>query len=198
MISLIERGMSSPTAAVLDKLAASLGVTLPALFAQEKQADASPVSRRSDQQTWRDPATGYVRRNLSPSAFDSPIDLVEVTMPPLARVAYDTVARHSELHQQIWVLEGAIEVTVGHAAHRLSQGDCLAMVLDGPIVFRNSGKKESRPSRLKSRPAVDCTPVGDTLRDHDRVASLVLWSSGPQVLPVESASTRRLRYSEGA
>jgi transcriptional regulator with XRE-family HTH domain len=152
MISLIERGMSSPTAAVLDKLAVSLGVTLPALFAQEKQADASPVSRRSDQQTWRDPATGYVRRNLSPSAFDSPIDLVEVTMPPLARVAYDSVARHGELHQQIWVLEGAIEVTVGHAAHRLSQGDCLAMVLDGPIVFRNSGKKESRHLVALMRP----------------------------------------------
>src|SRR5262245_21008912 len=32
MISLIERAESSPTAVVLDKLAAALGVTLPSLF----------------------------------------------------------------------------------------------------------------------------------------------------------------------
>src|SRR5690349_8416226 len=53
MISLIERGESSPTAAVLDRLAGGLGVTLASLFADEPRADASPVSRRADQPTWR-------------------------------------------------------------------------------------------------------------------------------------------------
>ena len=38
-----------------------------------------PLSRRSDQPTtWRDPATGYLRRNVSPSGTGSPVDLVEV------------------------------------------------------------------------------------------------------------------------
>ena len=49
MISLVERGESSPTAAVLDRLAAGLGVTIASLFADEPRADASPVSRRRDQ-----------------------------------------------------------------------------------------------------------------------------------------------------
>src|SRR6266852_1531790 len=66
MISLIERAESSPTASVLDKLAASLGVTLASLFAEEERADAAPVTRRADQPAWRDPETGYIRRNLSP------------------------------------------------------------------------------------------------------------------------------------
>src|SRR5688572_18927903 len=43
MISLVERGESSPTAAVLDRLAAGLGVTIASLFTEEARADASPL-----------------------------------------------------------------------------------------------------------------------------------------------------------
>jgi transcriptional regulator with XRE-family HTH domain len=104
MISLIERGESSPTAAVLDKLAAGLGVTLASLFAEKDSAGASPLARRADQRVWRDPDSGYMRRNLSPAGFSSPIELVEVVLPPGARVAYDTGHRASPVHQQIWII----------------------------------------------------------------------------------------------
>ncbi|MCC7345992.1 MAG: helix-turn-helix transcriptional regulator, partial [Variibacter sp.] len=53
MISLIERGESSPTASVLHRLATGLGVTLAALFAEEARPDAAPVARRADQAAWR-------------------------------------------------------------------------------------------------------------------------------------------------
>src|ERR687890_2569628 len=82
MISLVERGESSPTAAVLDKLAAGLGVTLASLFAEKDSAGASPLARRADQRVWRDPDSGYMRRNLSPAGFPTPIELVEVVLPP--------------------------------------------------------------------------------------------------------------------
>src|SRR5215207_5542557 len=72
MISLIERGESSPTAVVLEKLSAGLGVPLASLFDAPALA-AHPVSRHADQLSWRDPASGYVRRNVSPSGFNSPI-----------------------------------------------------------------------------------------------------------------------------
>src|SRR5687767_12504460 len=60
MISLIERGESSATAVVLEKLAAGLGVTLAALFDAPATAPAphGPVARREDQPQWRDPASG--------------------------------------------------------------------------------------------------------------------------------------------
>ena len=51
MISLVERGESSPTAVVLEKLAAGLNVSLASLFdppATEEQVP-SPVARRKDQ-----------------------------------------------------------------------------------------------------------------------------------------------------
>lgn len=144
MISLIERAESSPTASVLDKLAASLGVTLAALFAEQERPDAIPLARRADQPEWRDPATAYLRRNLSPPAFPSPIELVEVILPPRARVTYDTASRLSTVDQQVWLLAGAVEVTVGDRLHHLAAGDCLAMRVDCPISFHNPATEAAR------------------------------------------------------
>lgn len=143
-ISLIERAQTSPTANVLDKLATALGVTLASFFDEQTPQDAppSPLSRRADQPVWTDPASGYVRRNLSP-AQPSPLQFVEVQFPAGERVAYDTGARDNEVWQQIWVISGTIEITLGNAGNdsattwRLDTGDCLAMRLDQPIGFHN-------------------------------------------------------------
>jgi transcriptional regulator with XRE-family HTH domain len=145
MISLIERGESSPTASVLDKLAGGLGVTLASLFAEKERAGASPLVRRADQRTWCDPQTGYLRRNLSPPGYPSPIELVEVILPPGARVAYDTGPRSVGVSQQVWVIEGEIELSVGDDdAYRLAAGDCLSMRVDQPTLFRNPADKPAR------------------------------------------------------
>ena len=146
MISLVERGESSPTAAVLDRLAAGLGVTIASLFADEARPDASPVARRADQPTWRDPATGYVRRNLSPPAWASPLELVEVVLPAGARVAYDSArpAGTIGVSQQVWLLDGRVALTVGDVTHDLAVGDCLAMRLDRPVAFHNPADQPAR------------------------------------------------------
>lgn len=143
MISLVERGESSPTAVVLEKIATGLGVTLAALFA-DGSAPPSPVSRREDRAPWRDPQSGYLRRNISPPNFPSPIQIVEVVLPAGARVAYETGAREVAIHQQIWVQEGSIEVTLGEATHRLAAGDCFAMQLDDAMTFYNFTDEPAR------------------------------------------------------
>jgi transcriptional regulator with XRE-family HTH domain len=143
MLSLIERGESSPTAVVLEKVAAGLGVSLATLF-EDVGAPPDPVSRAGDRTSWRDPQSGYVRRNLSPANFPSSIQLVEVVLPAGASVAYDNGAREATLHQQIWVLEGHVEVTADRVTHRLAPGDCLAMSLDAPTAFRNRTRKPAR------------------------------------------------------
>ena len=144
MISLVERSESSPTANVLDKLAAGLGVTLASLFADEERRDAAPLARRAEQRVWRDPETGYVRRNLSPSGFPSSIELVEVVLPPGAHVAYDTRSRSPAIDQQIWVLEGTVQLTVGEITYDLAAGDCLAMRVDQYTAFRNPTERPAR------------------------------------------------------
>jgi transcriptional regulator with XRE-family HTH domain len=143
MISVIERGESSPTAVLLEKLSVGLGVPLASLFDAPAPA-AVPVARRAEQPLWRDPASGYRRRNVSPRGIGSPIQIVDVELPPGARVAYETGARGTLVHQQVWVLDGAIEVTVGTTTHALHTGDCLAHVLDQPIAFHNPGTEAAR------------------------------------------------------
>jgi transcriptional regulator with XRE-family HTH domain len=143
MISLIERGESSPTAVLLEKLAVGLNVSLASLF-EAPVPSPDPVSRRGDQLEWRDPACGYLRRNVSPSGYDSPIQIVEVSFPPGARVAYETGPRHPRLFQQVWVLQGCIELTLGVHRHLLNAGDCLAMQLDRPLSYHNPGAEPAR------------------------------------------------------
>lgn len=152
MISLVERGESSPTAVVLEKLAAGLGVPLASLF-DAPEAPPDPVSRRTAQAAWRDPQSGYVRRNVSPAGVASPIQIVDVTFPPGARVAYESCWREPLVHQQVWVLEGTVEVSVGDTTHRLDAGDCLAHVLDRPTAFHNPTKKPARYAVVLGHPA---------------------------------------------
>ena len=136
MISLIERGESSPTAVLLEKLAVGLSVSLACAVRRTAWPSPDPVSRRADQLQWRDPASGYLRRNVSPSGFDSPIQIVEVSFPPGARVAYETGPRQPQ----------AVPAGLGAARlHRAdpgrcsatccSAGDCLAMQLDRPLML---------------------------------------------------------------
>jgi len=147
MISLIERGESSPTAVVLEKLAAGLGVMLASLFdtpAAAARVPSGPVARRDDQPQWEDPASGYLRRNVSPPGVPQPMQIVEVQFPPGARVAFETGLRDRLVHQQVWVLDGAIDITLGVERHRLREGDCLAMQLDRPTMFHNPTRKPTR------------------------------------------------------
>jgi len=143
MLSLVERGESSPTAVVLEKIATGLGIALAGLF-DDASVPASPLSRRADRTTWRDPQSGYLRRNISPANYPAPAQIVEVILPAGARVAYESGAREVGLHQQLWIQEGAIEVTVGKVTYRLIKDDCLAMQLDEPITFRNRTRKAAR------------------------------------------------------
>jgi transcriptional regulator with XRE-family HTH domain len=145
MISLVERGEASPTAVVLEKLATGLGVMLASLFESPEasaESEASPVSRRADQIEWIDPDSGYRRRNVSPPGV--PLQLVEVSFPPRARVAFETGARDPMIHQLVWVLEGTMNITLGESRYMLDRGDCLAMQLDRPIVFYNPTQSQTR------------------------------------------------------
>ena len=59
-------------------------------------------------------------------------------------MAFENGARDVRTHQQVWVLDGAIDVTLGADRHRLRAGDCLAMELDRPTMFHNPTRKPTR------------------------------------------------------
>jgi transcriptional regulator with XRE-family HTH domain len=143
MISLVERGETSATAVVLDKLATGLGVPLATLF-DAPAPSPSPLARRAEQAVWRDPASRYRRRQLTPAGASSPLRLAEIELPAGAQVAFETAEREPRIDQQIWVLAGKLEVTVGDTVHALATGDCLAMAVDRPISFRNPARQRAR------------------------------------------------------
>jgi transcriptional regulator with XRE-family HTH domain len=152
MISLVERGESSATAVVLEKIATGLNVSLASLF-EEPSGPVNPVSRRGDRTPWRDPQSGYVRRNISPANFPSPVQIVAVDLPAGAKVAYESGAREVSIHQQIWVQQGNVEVTVGKVTYRLAEDDCLAMLLNEPTAFHNRSRKTARYIVVLATPA---------------------------------------------
>ena len=151
MLSRIERGESSPTAQLMNKVCGGLGITLSILFA-EADTPKSPLSRRDGQPTWRDPATRYLRREVSPSGKASSIDIVEVEFPPGRSVTFDNM-RMPQVEQQVWVLEGTLEMDVGGESYRLGAGDCLAMHLGQPLVYRNPTRRQVRYAVILNRGA---------------------------------------------
>ncbi len=137
MISRIERGEASPTAQLLARLCSALGTTLSRFFAFQQPESPSPLRRRDDQPVWRDPETGYLRRQVSTEAGGSAIDLVEVTFPPGARVSFDRQPADAGVTQHIWLLDGQITLTADGVDHAMQAGDCLFMRLAEPHVFHN-------------------------------------------------------------
>jgi transcriptional regulator with XRE-family HTH domain len=141
MISKIERGETQPTAVLLSRLAAALGMTLSELVAQAEQ-DQDRLARRDDQPTWTDPDTGYTRRAVSPVA-GGPLELVEVELPAGAEVAFPAEA-YALTHHQIWVLAGRLTFREGAAEHELAAGDCLQLGPPQPCAFVNRGDAPCR------------------------------------------------------
>ncbi len=144
-ISLIERGEASPTAVVLEKLANGLGVPLTQLFDSPPNTQSpQPMVRRTQQAEWKDPETGYIRRQVSPPNWKSPFQIVEIEFPALSRVTYETSTNSKVVLQQIWVIEGQIDIQLGENFYALQEGDCLAMQLDQPIIYSNPSSKAAR------------------------------------------------------
>lgn len=145
MISLIERQQTSPTASVLNRLADALGVSLAVLFATDnEEAQSKPLSPVAEQPIWNDPASGYMRRQLSPANWPTPMELVEVHFPPGETVTFDSALRHTSTHQQLVLLGGSMAITVGECLWHMEVGDCLVLEPGERIVYHN-------PTRVMAR-----------------------------------------------
>jgi transcriptional regulator with XRE-family HTH domain len=134
MISKIERGEASPTAASLVRLASAFDLTLAALLARAESPSGRLV-RAADQPQWRDPASGYRRRQLFERS-DHPVELVRVELPPGARVGFPA-ASYGRIRQVVWVLLGNLVITEGDERSELGPGDCLGFGPPRDSVFAN-------------------------------------------------------------
>lgn len=139
MISRIERGDSSPTATLLGRLCAGLGVTLSMLMAAVE--DTGPtVLRAADQPVWRDPETGFLRRAVSPTGIGVPVDIVESTLVPGTSLGYPPSPWAA---QHVLGQEGELTVTLGEGPDMttltIGPGDCAHYRLDRSTTLNNRG-----------------------------------------------------------
>ncbi len=140
MISKVERGEASPTAALLGRLSGAFGLTVSTLLARAEGAGAG-VARAGAQPLWRDPETGLKRRTLTPAGADP--ELVLAALPPGARIAYPAASYALLRGQCIWLFEGALLFHEGNVVHSLAVGDCLALGAPADCAFENPSATET-------------------------------------------------------
>lgn len=141
-LSRIERGETSPTAAVLGQLATAFGVPMAELFGVVQEM-APPVVRHAEQEVWTDPESGFTRRSLSPPAPGFRATVIEGQIEPGGRVSY-SAAPLPDLEHHLVVLEGALDVDLGATSHSLKAGDCLRFRLRSGNSYRAPGPHKAR------------------------------------------------------
>lgn len=132
-ISKIEREEMSPTATTLVRLASAFGLSLAGLLLRAEGGER--LARAADQPVWRDPATGYLRRQIF-ARPDHPVELVEVELPPGARVELPA-SSYAHIRQVLQLRAGELVLTEGGRRHELSAGDCLGFGPPADVVFAN-------------------------------------------------------------
>jgi transcriptional regulator with XRE-family HTH domain len=128
MLSKIERDEASPTAELLVRIASAFGMTLSSLIALAEMSTGGQVLRAEEQRRWTDPATGYIRRHVSPPSPEG-LELIHVRLPPGEMVNFpaDVYGLSTEV---IWVLSGRLKFTDGDTTVDMLAGDCYRM---GPV-----------------------------------------------------------------
>jgi transcriptional regulator with XRE-family HTH domain len=148
MISRIERGEAKPTAALLVKLATAFGLTLARFFARIERAEDRLV-RCDAQPVWRDPESGYTRRQML-SVADHPIEMTAIELPPGARLNF-LASSYALMTQAIWVQSGELQVTEGTERRVLKQGDCLAFGPPCDVTLANEATETCKYLVVTSR-----------------------------------------------
>jgi transcriptional regulator with XRE-family HTH domain len=133
MIAKVEAGLSSPTAGLLGRLCAGLGVTLSALMNSVEAAGATYFAA-SAQPSWRDPETSLQRTLVAAVSDRSDVEIARLTLPAGTVIEY-ALAPERPIRQHIYMLAGRVVFTIGGNAMVLSPGDCLFAVIDRPTRF---------------------------------------------------------------
>ena len=138
-ISKIERAEVSPTAVVLVRLASAFDLTLAGLMLRA-ESQGERVSRAADQPVWRDPETGYVRKQVF-GRPDNPVEIIRVEMPAKQRVTLPA-SSYAHIRQALWVLSGSLVIIEGGTRQVLAAGDCLGF---GPPVETTFANETASP-----------------------------------------------------
>jgi transcriptional regulator with XRE-family HTH domain len=133
-ISKIERGEVSPTAVILVRLAGAFDLTFAGLLLRA-EGEGERLSRAVDQPVWRDPDTGYWRRQVF-GRPDHPLEIVEVELPAGQKVTFPS-SSYAHIRQAVWVQAGELVIEEGGERRELGAGDCLGFGPPSEVTLAN-------------------------------------------------------------
>jgi transcriptional regulator with XRE-family HTH domain len=133
-ISKIEREEMSPTAVTLVRLAAAFDLTLAGLLVRA-EGNGDRLSRAVDQPLWRDPKTGYLRKQVFNSP-EHPVEIVQVDLPAGQHVVLPP-SSYAFIRQVVWVLASDLVIQEGGERHVLGAGDCLGFGPPSEVTLAN-------------------------------------------------------------
>ncbi len=132
-ISKIEREEVSPTAVILVRLAGAFDLTLAGLLLRAE--GQRRLTRSTEQPVWRDPKTGYLRRQVF-GRPDHPVEIIEVELPPKQQIALPA-SSFAHIRQVVWVRTGNLVIVEAGERHLLAAGDCLGLGPPSEVIFSN-------------------------------------------------------------
>ena len=143
MLSQVERGDTSPTLAVAQKIAAGLDLTLSQLLRLDE--DRHVVIVRSGEGRTRK-RRGHRVEELSPPLPGQRADVSVHTLAPDAATGGpdDPPLHEPGSRETAVVLEGEIELFIDGQRHELSEGDSVTFDADLPHHVENNGTAETR------------------------------------------------------
>ncbi len=133
-ISKIEREEMSPTAVILVRLAGAFDLTLAGLLLRA-EGEGERLSRSVDQPVWRDPDTGYLRKQVF-SRPDHPLEVAQVELPAGQRVVFPA-SSYAHIRQVVWVRVGDLVILEDGERHVLGPGDCLGFGPPSEVTLAN-------------------------------------------------------------
>ncbi len=143
MLSQVERGETSPTLAVAEKIAAGLELSLSQLLRLDEDRHVVVV-RRTDRRRRR--RRGHAVEELTPPLPGQRADVSEHTLAPGAATGGpdDPPMHEPGSRETAVVLGGEIELFIDGVRHRLRAGDSVTFDADLPHHFENNGDSEGR------------------------------------------------------
>ena len=143
MLSQVERGDTSPTLAVAQKIAAGLDLTLSQLLRLDEDRHVVVV-RSKDRRIQR--RRGHRVEELTPPLPGQRADVSEHTLAPGAATGGpgDPPMHEPGSRETAVTVEGAVELFIDGQLHELSAGDSVTFDADLPHHFENNSSSEAR------------------------------------------------------
>lgn len=143
MLSHIERGKTSPSLKLLDRLRVALGVPLASFFEapEDRSAEEGTITRAGHRSTLSFSKTGLIKELLSPPGH-SEMEVLMLSIQVGGGSGADPWRRNGE--KAGYVMQGRFELQIGEQIHVLEQGDAFQFDSRQPHWFRNLADTETR------------------------------------------------------